>query len=184
MLQWLKDILGENHTEDIDKKVSAEIGKNFVSRTDFNTINEEKKTLSGQIKERDTQLEELKKVDAEGLQAKIAELQEANKTADTEHKAQMATLQKTSALKLALADKVHDPDDIIGKLELDKVEFDGENMKTSVDDLLKPFKADKPYLFKTETNTVTGTKPMGAADPNKGEPSTLETQINSIFGLK
>lgn len=36
MLSWLKDILGDNYTEDIEKKISQEIGKNFVSKTDFN----------------------------------------------------------------------------------------------------------------------------------------------------
>jgi len=35
MLEWLKTILGEHYTEDINKKISAEIGKNFVSKADF-----------------------------------------------------------------------------------------------------------------------------------------------------
>ena len=74
MLEWLKTILGDAYTEDIDKKVSAEIGKGFVAKADFNTLNEEKKNLTTQLAERDSQLEELKKVDAAGLQAKIAEL--------------------------------------------------------------------------------------------------------------
>ena len=30
MLEWLKNILGDSWTEDIDKKISAEIGKFFV----------------------------------------------------------------------------------------------------------------------------------------------------------
>ena len=39
MLDWLKTILGEAYSEEIDKKVSEEIGKNFVARADFNTLN-------------------------------------------------------------------------------------------------------------------------------------------------
>ena len=31
-LEWLKGILGDKYTEDIDKQVSAEIGKAFVLR--------------------------------------------------------------------------------------------------------------------------------------------------------
>ncbi len=49
MLEWLKTILGDTYTEDIDKKVSDEIGKQFVSRTDFNTLNETKKTLENTV---------------------------------------------------------------------------------------------------------------------------------------
>ena len=60
MLEWLKTILGDAYTEEIDKKVSEEIGKSFVARTDFNTVNTEKKALADTVKERDKQLETLK----------------------------------------------------------------------------------------------------------------------------
>lgn len=56
MLDWLKTILGEAYSEEIDKKVSEEIGKNFVARADFNTLNTEKKALADTVKERDKQL--------------------------------------------------------------------------------------------------------------------------------
>ena len=56
MLDWLKEILGESWTEEIDKKVSDEIGKGFVSRSDFNTKNEELKTAKATLKERDGQI--------------------------------------------------------------------------------------------------------------------------------
>ena len=59
MLDWLKTILGEAYSEEIDKKVSEEIGKNFVARADFNTLNTEKKALADTVKERDKQLEPL-----------------------------------------------------------------------------------------------------------------------------
>ena len=41
MLDWLKTILGDAYTEEIDKKVSEEIGKGFVARADFNALNAE-----------------------------------------------------------------------------------------------------------------------------------------------
>ena len=55
MLEWLKTILGDAYTEDIDKKVSDEIGKQFVSRADFNTLNETKKTLESTVETLKTQ---------------------------------------------------------------------------------------------------------------------------------
>lgn len=74
MLDWLKTILGDAYTEDIDSKVSAEIGKNFVAKTDFNATNEAKKTAEAALKERDKQLETLKASngDAEALKATTA----------------------------------------------------------------------------------------------------------------
>ena len=43
MLEWLKNILGEDYTDEVDAKVSAEIGKNFVTKADFNQVNTAKK---------------------------------------------------------------------------------------------------------------------------------------------
>ena len=60
-MDWLKDILGDAHTEDIDKKIASYIGKNFVSKADFRAESDKVKDLEGQIAERDGQLEELKK---------------------------------------------------------------------------------------------------------------------------
>lgn len=36
MLEWLKTVLGDAYTPEIDTAVSQEIGKGFVARTDFN----------------------------------------------------------------------------------------------------------------------------------------------------
>lgn len=35
-LQWMKDILGESYTEELDGKVCTALGERFVSREDFN----------------------------------------------------------------------------------------------------------------------------------------------------
>ena len=35
-LQWIKDILGDVYTEDIDAKVCTALGERFVARADFN----------------------------------------------------------------------------------------------------------------------------------------------------
>lgn len=74
MLSWLKEILGDGYTDEIDKKISQEIGKNFVAKSDFNAKNEAPKNLEAQIADRDKQLEDLKKStgDIDGLKAQIA----------------------------------------------------------------------------------------------------------------
>ena len=40
MLEWLKNILGDKYTPEIDTAVSQEIGKSFVARADFNRSEE------------------------------------------------------------------------------------------------------------------------------------------------
>ena len=69
MLEWLKTILGDSYTEEIDKKVSAEIGKGFVSRTDFNAKNEELKTAQGQLLDAKKTIEGFEAMDIEGIRS-------------------------------------------------------------------------------------------------------------------
>ena len=73
MLEWLKPILGDSYNDEIDKLVSQEIGKNFVSKTDFNLKSEALKTAEKNLEERDRQLNELKESsgDAESVLLQI-----------------------------------------------------------------------------------------------------------------
>ena len=104
MLSWLKDILGDNYTEDIEKKISQEIGKNFVAKADFNAKNEALKNLEAQVRERDTQLETLKKStgDAAALQEQIATLQAQNTEAKKNYEAEIARVRLDGAVEAAL----------------------------------------------------------------------------------
>ena len=104
MLDWLKTILGEAYSAEIDKKVSDEIGKNFVARSDFNTLNTEKKALADTVKERDAQLETLKKSsgDVEALKNQITQLQTDNSNQKNEHEAEMKKLKIGNAVDMAL----------------------------------------------------------------------------------
>ena len=105
MLDWLKGILGDGYTDDLDRKVSAEIGKNFVAKADFNTAKAELKTARETISARDGQLEELRKSsgDLDALKAKIAELQAANRQEAEAHAAEMMRLKLDTAVDKALS---------------------------------------------------------------------------------
>ena len=52
-------------------EASAEELKGFIPKSRFDEVNEQKKKLEEDIKTRDKQLEELKKLDAEGLKVQI-----------------------------------------------------------------------------------------------------------------
>lgn len=104
MLDWLKGILGDSYTEEIDRKVSAEIGKNFVAKSDFNSVKAELKTAKETISTRDGQLDELKKSsgDLEGLKQQIVKLQEANQQEAKAHAAEMTRFRLDAAVDKAL----------------------------------------------------------------------------------
>ena len=62
-LEWLKPILGDGYTEEIDKAVSEQIGKGFVARADFNELKESKKSTDAQLAEANKTIESLQAAD-------------------------------------------------------------------------------------------------------------------------
>lgn len=104
MLDWLKPILGDAYTEEIDSKIAAEIGKGFVARADFNEVSTAKKKLEQDVATRDQQLEDLKKStgDIDALKQQITTLQTQNADAKTAYEAELAKVKLDAAVEAAL----------------------------------------------------------------------------------
>lgn len=104
MLEWLKNILGDNYSEDIDKQISQEIGKSFVSKNDFNARSEALKVAEKTLKERDSQLDALKTSsgDAEELRNQISALQKQNSDAKEAYEKELARVRLDGAVEAAL----------------------------------------------------------------------------------
>lgn len=110
-LEWLKNILGDKYTPEIDTAVSQEIGKSFVARADFNTktakiteLETEVTQLREGVKTRDKQLEELKKAagDNEDLKKQIEDLTQQNKDQKTAFDKELATARLMAAVDAEL----------------------------------------------------------------------------------
>lgn len=164
MLDWLKTILGDTYTDEIEKKVSEEIGKGFVAKSDFNTANEAKKLLDTQLKERDIQLEALKKVDAEGLQAEIARLQGENKTVKEQYENDLKSTKLNSALELKLIKEgAVNAKAVKALLDLDKISLDNDNL-VGIDEQLSALKESDKWAFGEQMAASTGMA-QGAGAP-------------------
>ena len=48
-MEWLKELLGDAYTEDIDAGVRQYIGRNFVSKSDFRAKAEEVRNLTAEL---------------------------------------------------------------------------------------------------------------------------------------
>lgn len=179
--EWLQQIFGDVYTEEIDKKVAEEIGKRFVARADYNSVNETRKRLEADLAARDTQLEELKKAagNSEELQKQIETLQAENKQAKEKYEADLRDLVLTSAIKMAVAGKVHDETLVAGLIDKTKLVIDGDKV-VGLDEQLKSLQEQKAFLFKSEEGEP---KPgFRVGSEGKGTGKASEDQLASIFG--
>ena len=153
---------------------SQEELKTYIPKARFDEINEGKKQLEKDLKERDTQLKDLgeKAKGNETLTTQIADLQKANKEATDKYETDMKVLKLDTALKLALSGKTHDPDIVANLLDKTKIELDDNgNVKTGLDDQIKSLKESKAFLFVEEKKgdqgfQFKGFKPADGKDPD------------------
>lgn len=155
-------------TEEQATKVMEGLDGSFVTKTRFNEVNTELQTAKGTIKERDTQLEQLKKStgDVEALKTQVGELQEKNKTDAEAHAAEIKAMKLNNAVDRALSDaKAINPATVTPLLKdfLAKADLaDDGTIKGLADEIEKLAKTEgTSFLFKADTSTTPGIK--GAA---------------------
>ncbi len=150
MLEWLKNILGDSYTDEVDAKISAEIGKNFVSKADFNQVNAAKKKAEDDVKERDGQLEELKKStgDAATFKQQIAELQNQNAQVKQNYEAELARVRLDNAVENALmAAGAKNSKAAKSLIDMSKVKLGEDGKLTGFSEQLEAVQKSDSYLF-------------------------------------
>src|SRR5690625_3675652 len=148
----LKELLGEELYSQViekagDNKIAIVSDGNWIPKEKFDVKNQEVKDLQEQLNNRDEQLEELKKIDAEGLQAKIDELQQANEQTKTEYEEKLQQQAFEHRLENTLKDSgVRNVKAVKALLDTENIKLDGETL-LGLDDQLKGLQESDPYLF-------------------------------------
>ncbi len=173
--EYLKGLGLEAETID---KIMSEHGKTVAAKdAKIELMESEKAELAENLKQRDADLKDLTKKAAgnEDLKKQLDEMTSNYKTAKEEADARVAEIQKSSAIKLALANKVHDVDIVTSQLNLDKITVDGDEVK-GLDEQVTALQESKGFLFvestepqEPNTPSITGPgAPLAAANKDSG----------------
>ncbi len=148
--------------------------KGFIPKSRFDEVNETKKKAEETIKDRDKQLETLKKStgDTEALKAEIVKLQTANKTEADKYAADIKTVKINAAVETALmAAGAKNVKAVKALLNLDKAALDEDGTVKGLKDQIKTIKSaeDSKFLFAEKQQTgLKGVKPgVGTGQPGK-----------------
>lgn len=177
-MKWLRELLEKVEVKDgkvdidgIMKSIEAEFSKNAVGIEEFNLINEKLLQAEKDIKNRDKQLEELKKVDVDKLNSEIIKLQQENKTNRENGEKEIKQMQISHAVDMALMKANVKGDKAMAAvkalLNLEDAELDGNSIK-GLDKQIEDLKADNSVgvLFSSADSGVqfTGVKPGESGD--------------------
>ncbi len=159
--------------EDLKKMIND----NYVEKAKFDEATTAKNNLETQIKERDKQLETLKKTagDKEKLESTIKQLQEENKASKTKYEQDLKKLRIDSAVKLKLTNTAQDVDIVATLIDKTKLIVSDDGTVAGLDEQINPLKQSKPFLFKDGKPKGSGYEPAGGNGENKVNPFKKET---------
>lgn len=176
--------LTEEQATEVLKLSKAEIDGNYIPKSRFDEINSQLKTAKEDLKTRDSQLEELKKIDVEGLNAEIERLQKENKENAKANEKIINQMKLDNAIEKALTSaKAKNVTAVKALLKLDDVKLEGETVKGLEEQIKKLSEAeDSSFLFdNSEGGGFSGIKPGGSSDPN---PETITKEQFNRMGYK
>lgn len=148
----IKAGLTEEQANAVIKLHQQAIDGNFVPKVTFNAERDKVKSLTTQLADRDKQITELGafKGTAEELQKKVSQLEEQNKSNKEKFEADLLQAEKTAAIRFDIASSVIDPEDILPKLDQDKIVFKDGKIVSGLKEQLDELKTAKPHYFKSE----------------------------------
>lgn len=163
---------------------SQEELKGYIPKARFDEVNNEKKKLELDVRDRDGQLETLKNStgDVNAMKQQIADLQKANKDAADAHAAEIKQLKIDSALDIALGDAKAKNKIAVKALlkDMDKAEFAEDGTIKGLAEQIEALQKSDSYLFDakdTKSTKVKGATPgeSGNEDGDKGVDTSKMT---------
>lgn len=169
-----EDLIAMGLTEEQAKKVMDSLDGNFVTKTRFNEVNEENKTLKQSVADRDKQLEDLKKSSGDNAELKkqIETLQQQNAEQQKAHEAELKQLKLDNAIDTALtAAGAKNVKAVKPFIDTTKIKLGEDGKLTGIDEQLKEVQKTEGYLFaekQQKQQTFKGFQPGASGEVKPG----------------
>lgn len=170
-----EDLISWGLTDEQVKKVMAGLDGDFVTKTRFNEVNEENKTLKQSVSDRDKQLNDLKKSSGDNaeLKAQIEELQKKNTEQAKAHAAEMAQLKLDNAVDTALtAAGAKNSKAVKALLDMSKVKLGEDGKLSGWDEQISAVQKSDSYLFNAKQHANKGIKGFNPGKSDDVKPGT------------
>lgn len=181
----LKELLGEELYSQVteklgDKKIMVDDG-NFIPKSRFDQVNQAKKELEVQLKDRDTQLADLSKnnKDNENLLNQIKDLQALNKQTTTDYENKINQMQFDYALDGALTNaKSKNNKALKALLDMNSIKYQ-EGKLEGLQEQIEALQKDASYLF--DLNAIpANTGGVGNYSRGNNNPTITKEQFRSM----
>ena len=164
------------------EEAKEDASKDMIPRSRLNAKNEEIKELKDQLKERDTQLDDLSKKAKgnEELEQELQRYKDENKQTVEEYEAKLQEQTFNYELEKALSGaKAKNPKAVKALLNTEAIKLDGDKL-LGLEEQLNSLKEQESYLFgEDEPKGLKGREPH-PSDPNKQQAGITKDQFNQM----
>lgn len=176
-----EDIVAIGVAEAIAEKIaaaSAEELKGFIPKARFDEVNEAKKNAEALVKERDSQLTELKKTAgaSEELLKKIGELEASNKEAAKAYEERIKDMTLDAAIKEKLTGTQY-ADLLLPKVDRSKLSIAADGTVTGLDDQITGIKTQYKDLFAPGVSGRGEGSQHGSIGSGAGTPAAKRAEL-------
>lgn len=188
----LKELLGEELYNQVSEKVGDKhkiavvSDGNWFPKEKFDAVNTDNKELKQQLKDRDTQLDDLKTKAAghEDLTKQIEDLKAQNQKSTQEYQDKLNKQAFDFALDKSLTGaKAKNPKAVRALLDTETIKLDGEKL-SGLDDQLKALKESDSYLFDSDEGGGGDAKPTPTFSQGQHQKQNNADPFVSALGLK
>lgn len=167
-----EDLIALGLTEEQAQKVLDAV-KDYIPASRLSEVEKERDSLKSTLKERDGQLENLRKSsgDNAALQQQITDLQKANADQQKAHDAEIAQLKLDNAVNSALlAAGAKNVKAVRSLIDAEKLRLEKDGTVTGLSDQIKAVQKSDAYLFteKQQPQQFKGFQPGASADIKPG----------------
>lgn len=189
MWEFIKDILtkhtdaetGKTDLEAVMQEIKTESPKHAVPKEQYNKKAEEVDKLTA-----DLESAQKSNLSTDELQKQLEKAVNDAKEREAQFNADLASMKKTNAVKLALKDSgTVNSDLLFTQVNMDNIIIQDDGKISGLDDQIATFKQSMPYLFQSEeTGTPTGKISIGGNPPagSQSGEKTLEQKIQERLG--
>lgn len=177
-----EEIVALGIADDIAEKVanmSAEELKGYIPKARFDEVNEAKKNAEALVKERDGQLQELKKAAgaSDELNKRIDELQAANKATAAEYEQKIKDMKIDSAIKEKLTGTQY-VDLLLPKVDRTKITVSSDGTIAGIDEQITGLKDQYKDLFTPGVSGRGEGSKHGSLGGSPAKRAELEKAVN------
>ena len=184
-MEWLKKLLQKHGVaeEVVNKIIEEEKDNQYIPKSRFDEVNEAKKQLENDLKDREQQLKDLgeKAKGNEELSMQITELKEANKKTSKEYETKIRNLTLDNAIKIKLKDnKAKYEDLLMSKFDREKLKINDDGTIEGLTEQLTSLKEGYKDLFE---QSITGKTPNNTGGSGQGEELIRNQISNALNGV-